>query len=105
VVSRVEFVSDRMLYVILRGCWCNIIVLNVHTPCEDKSDDIKDSLYKELGHVLYQFSRYDMKILLGNFNVKVGRKDIFKLTMGNKSSYKICNDSGVRVVNFATSKT
>jgi hypothetical protein len=26
---RVEFVSDRMSYIILRGCWCHIIVLNV----------------------------------------------------------------------------
>jgi exonuclease III len=27
-VRRVEVVSDRMSYVILRGRWCNIIVLN-----------------------------------------------------------------------------
>jgi hypothetical protein len=30
-VKRVEFVSNRMLYIVLRGCWCNIIVLNAHT--------------------------------------------------------------------------
>jgi hypothetical protein len=29
-VRRVEFVSDRMTYIILRGHWCNIIVVNVH---------------------------------------------------------------------------
>jgi exonuclease III len=40
-VKRLEFVSDRMLYMILRGCWCNIIVLNVHAPTDDKIDDIK----------------------------------------------------------------
>ena len=34
-VKRVEFVSDRMLYIVLRGCWCNIIVLNVHAPSEE----------------------------------------------------------------------
>jgi hypothetical protein len=47
-VKRVEFVSD-MLYirVILRGCWCYIIVLNVHAPTEDKTDDVKDSFYEE----------------------------------------------------------
>jgi hypothetical protein len=38
----VKFVSDRMSYIILRGRWCNIIVLNVHAPCEDKGDDVKD---------------------------------------------------------------
>jgi hypothetical protein len=31
-VRRVGEWSDRMSYIILRGCWCNIIVLNVHTP-------------------------------------------------------------------------
>jgi hypothetical protein len=30
-VRRVSFISDRMSYIILRGRWCNIIVLNVHT--------------------------------------------------------------------------
>jgi hypothetical protein len=29
-VNRVEFVSDRMSNIILRGRWCHIIVLNVH---------------------------------------------------------------------------
>jgi hypothetical protein len=38
-IKRVEFVSDRMSYIVLRGCWCNIIVLNVHAPSEEKSDD------------------------------------------------------------------
>jgi hypothetical protein len=38
-VKMVEFVSDRMSYIILRGRWCDIIVLNVHAPTEDKCDD------------------------------------------------------------------
>jgi hypothetical protein len=45
-----------------------------------------------------------MKIVLGNFNAKVGREDIFKPTIGNESSHEISNDNGVRVINFATSK-
>jgi hypothetical protein len=44
-----------------------------------------------------------MKILLGDFNAKVGREDIFKQTIGNESSHEISNDNGVRVVNFAAS--
>jgi hypothetical protein len=38
-VKRVEFVSDKMSYIILRSCWCHMIVLNVHAPTEDKTDD------------------------------------------------------------------
>jgi hypothetical protein len=45
-----------------------------------------------------------MKILLGDFNVKVGRKDIFKPTIGNESLHETSNDNGVRVINFATSR-
>jgi hypothetical protein len=44
-VERVEFVSERMSYIILRGHWCHIIVLNVHAPTEDKTGDVKDSSY------------------------------------------------------------
>jgi exonuclease III len=41
-VKRVEFVSDRMSYITLRGRWCDITVLNVHAPTEDKTADAKD---------------------------------------------------------------
>jgi hypothetical protein len=50
-VKRVQFVSDRMSYIILRGGWCHIIVLNVHAPTEYKTDDVKDSFYEELERV------------------------------------------------------
>jgi len=55
-VKRVEFVSDMVSYLVLRGCWCNIIVLNVHAPSEDKYDDPKDSFYEELEQVFDHFS-------------------------------------------------
>jgi len=41
-VKRVEFISDRMSYIVLRGHWCNIILVNVHEQSEEKSDDSKD---------------------------------------------------------------
>jgi exonuclease III len=103
-VKRVEFISDRMSYIILRGRWCDIIVLNVHGPTEDKIDDVKDSFYDELERGFDKFPKYHMKILLGDLNAKVGREDIFKPTIGNESLHEISNDNGVRVVNFSTSK-
>jgi exonuclease III len=74
-VKRVEYVSDRMLYITLKGHWCDITVLNVHAPTEDKDDVIKDSFYEELEELFDQFPRYHMKILMGDFNAKVGRED------------------------------
>jgi hypothetical protein len=82
-VKRVEFVSDTMLYIILKGRWCDIIVLNLHASTEDKIDDVKDSFYDELERVFDKFPKYHMKILLGDFSAKVGWEDIFKPTIGN----------------------
>ena len=55
-VKRVEFVSDRMSYIVLRGRWWNIIELNVNVPSEEKSDNVKDSYYVELEQVFLSFS-------------------------------------------------
>jgi len=41
-----------------------------------------------------------MKILLGDFNAKVGRENTFKLKIGNESLHQD-SDNGVRIVNFA----
>jgi hypothetical protein len=103
-VKWVKFVSDRMSYIILRGCWCHIIVLNVHYPTEDKTNDVKDSFYEELELVFHKFPKYHMKNLLEDFNAKVGREGIFKPTTCNESLHKLSNDNGVRLVNFATYK-
>jgi hypothetical protein len=93
-----------MSYIALRGRWCDIIILNVHAPTEDKCDDSKDSCFEEVEGAFDQFLKYHMKILFGDLNAKVGREDIFKPTIGNDSLHETSNDNGVRVVNFATLK-
>jgi hypothetical protein len=103
-VKRVEFVSDRMSYIIARGRWCNVIVLNVHATRENKTDDIKDRLYEELQYVFITIPKQRMKILLGHFHAEAGREDILKQIIGNESLQEINNNNGVRVVNFVTSK-
>jgi hypothetical protein len=91
-VKRLEFVSDRMSYVIVGGCCFHIIGLNVNAPTEDKIGDIKDSFYEALERIFEKFPKY-MTIFLGDFSAKVGREDVLKPTIGN---------DGVRVVSFAT---
>jgi hypothetical protein len=69
---------------------------------EYKDDDTMDSFHKELEQAFHQFPRYHMKILLGDFNAKVGKEDIFRPIKGNESLHEVSNDNGVRVVNLAT---
>jgi hypothetical protein len=60
-VKKGEFISDRMSYIIPRGHWCDIIVLSVHAPTEDKVYDVKEVFYKEQEHVFDKFTKCNMK--------------------------------------------
>ena len=73
-MKRVEFVSDRLSNIVLRGRWRNIIVVNVHAQSEEKRDEAKDSFYEELEQVFDHFPKYHMKVLLGDSNAKVGER-------------------------------
>jgi hypothetical protein len=84
-VKRVELVSDRMSYIILRGHWCHIIILNFHAPTEDKSDDVKDSFYEELRCVFDKAPKYHSKMLLSDFSAKVGKGNIYKQITGDEN--------------------
>jgi hypothetical protein len=59
--------------------------MNVHAPTEDQTDDIKYRFYEELEHLFDKFLIYPMKMLLGDFNDKVRRKDILKPWIWNGS--------------------
>ena len=61
---RIEFVSEKMSYIALRGRWFNIIVLDVHGPSEEKSDDSKDIFLEELVQIFYHIPTFNIKILL-----------------------------------------
>jgi hypothetical protein len=87
-VKRVESVSNTMSYIILRGCWYDITILKIHVPTEEKTDDAKDSSYEKSKHIFNILPKYHMKMLLGDFNAKVGREGIFKTT-GNESFHEI----------------
>jgi hypothetical protein len=91
-----------MPYIILRSGCCHIIVLNVNALKQDETDDVKDSFYQELEYVFDKFPKYHMKALLRDFDAKVSREDLFKLTVENESLNEISNDNGIRNVNFVT---
>ena len=65
---------------------------------------LKRQFYEELEHIFRKFPKYHMKILLGDFNSKVGWENIFKPTIENESLHQYSNDNCVWIVNFAHKK-
>jgi hypothetical protein len=49
---------------------------------------VNDSFYEELERVFDKFPKHHMKILLGDFNAKVGREDIFKPMFPHRNVHK-----------------
>jgi hypothetical protein len=99
-VKRVEFISDWMSYITLRGQWCDILILTVHALTEDKTGGTKDRFYEELEHVFDQFLKHHRKMLI--FQCRYVERRYLNPTVGNKSLCEISSDNGVRVVIFAT---
>jgi hypothetical protein len=66
---------------VLRGSWCDGIVLNVRARAEGKSDDPKDSFFEQ---AFIHFHKYHINILL-HFNLKLRRVDILKPPIANES--------------------
>jgi hypothetical protein len=80
-------------------CCCGVMVPNVHAPSKAKTYGMKGNFYEEQEHVFRQFPKYHMKILLCDFDAKVGRGDVFKPTTANESLHEISNSNGVTVAN------
>jgi len=93
-----------MSYIVLRGRWCNIVVLNVHATSKEKSDDSKDRFYEELQTVFFIIFLSTVRNFCQNILIQNWREDIFKPTIGDEDFNQDSNDNGVRIVNFATSK-
>ena len=77
----------------------------MHPTREEGSAGSKERIWEELGQLFDHFPKYRMKILLGEFNAKLGREDIFKPTIGNESPHQDSNDNGIRIVNVGTSES
>jgi hypothetical protein len=65
-----------MSSVVLRGRWCDIIVLDVHATIEDKIDYKKKSLYEEQECVFDKFPKYHTTFLLGDFSANPTRVEV-----------------------------
>ena len=70
------------------------IVLLMHMPQQDKDDEEKDKFYLELETIYSQCPRRDIKIVLGDFNAKVGKEESNYPYAGRNGLHEECNGNG-----------
>ena len=60
--------------------------------------------YNLLEQTISQIASSDIQIVLGDFNAKVGKENVYKPTIGNESLHNETNDNGMKMIQFALSK-
>ena len=94
-------ISERICYLRLRGKYRKISIVNGHAPTEHKDIEIKDKFYGKIEDVLEEIPKYDIKIVLGDLNAKLGKEEIYQDITGGKSLHVESNENGKKLLEFA----
>ena len=94
-------VSERIATIRITAKFFNISLICAHAPTEEKDDANKDAFYAELDRAYGRCPSHDVKILLGDFNAKIGRESIFGATVGPFSLHESTSSNGLRLIGFA----
>ena len=97
-------INERMCYLRIRGLFYNFSLICVYAPTEVAEEIDKDQFYQQLDKLADGLPRYDAKIILGDFNAKVGYDPELRGTVGKHSLHKESNDNGRRLTGFALSR-
>ena len=79
-----------------------IRLICAHAPTEDKDDSTKDAFYDKLEVLYSRCPRSGIKMLVGDFNAKVGREGIFGPTVGKHSLHEKKSDNGFGILRCRT---
>lgn len=61
----------------------------MHAPTEEKDEDEKDTFYDQRERALEAMPKQDMRIMCGDFNAKIGKKENFRPTIGTHSLHDV----------------
>lgn len=89
-----EAISDRLCKLRIKGKFRNISIFSVYAPTEDADDEIKEDFYDSLGCNIEKVPRYDVVILLGDFNAKIGKEEPLREVAGKYSLHEETNENG-----------
>ncbi len=94
-------VSSRIIAATFKGTPMNITVIQVYAPTADKTDEEIEQFYEQLEGTIRLFSRKDVKIIVGDWNAKVGSdREGWESVMG-RYGFGERNERGKRLLEFA----
>ncbi|CAG4950961.1 unnamed protein product [Parnassius apollo] len=77
-----EPVNDRLCKIRIKGKLYNTTYVCAYSPTEDASDEDKEKFYEELHTLCSKVPKYDALCVLGDFNAKVGKENVYADVIG-----------------------
>ena len=68
--------SDRVIAIKIQGKPFDVGIVQAYAPTSDYEDQEVDKFYEDLDNVMKQLKSQDIKIVMGDFNAKVGKEKI-----------------------------
>jgi predicted Fe-S protein YdhL (DUF1289 family) len=105
-ITEFKAVTNRLCKIRIRGRYRKISIINVHCPTEEKEYEEKEKFYEEIEKVYNGIPKYDVKMIIGDFNAKIGKEEIYeyKSVIGTHSKHDRTNENGKMLIEFATEK-
>lgn len=103
VVKDFKDINPRLSTLTLKTDNDDTVLINVHTPTEEKDEKEKEYFYASLANV-FDSSEGSLRIVLGDFNAKLGREVEYMSYIGTQSLHTITNDNGTKLIDFAIGK-
>ena len=72
IVSGFTSVNERLAKIHIKVKFHNISLICAHASIKEKDDEVKDAFYANLEDLYDKCPTHDIKIVLGDFNAKVG---------------------------------
>jgi hypothetical protein len=101
-VRELKSINPRISVLTIEALHFNISFVNGHAPTEERPQEEKDEFYDNLEHTLNEIPRNTIRIVLGDFNAKLGKEIIFRSTVGIHSLHDVTNENGFRLIDFAS---
>ena len=93
-------ISPRVIMASFYGLGQNITIIQAYAPTTDHDDDELEEFYASIQNALENTDKKDIKIVMGDFNAKVGKENNTWNGIIGHHGYGVMNERGERLLQF-----